>query len=310
MNLSNLKQIPLGALLCLSISAQAQTILPADGVETGATASYTGVVAPPDSDVGGNPGSVISSAAAGPGGTTFNIPVLGDLTDESVGHARSLLPGSVGSYSSAGGYSPGFGGAVGGPTVATSFARSVTHWQAFNSNPNASTVDIDVLSFFDGVMATVDYAGAPMNASVRAELNVITSSGVVNVFAADARLSDPGGLVASSVWASSFAVEFASPNINVVSVRYSEFFEDAFTVNVGETFAWEVLLSTEAFVEGPYEIHAVADFLNTGSGGLSVNTPGASLVQISAVPEPSVWASMMLGMLLLIGRLRIRARES
>jgi hypothetical protein len=290
------------ALFCLPLAAQAQIALPAEGVSTGATAAYFGVLAPPDADTAGNPGAVVSTAAVGPGGPTFDIPVLGTLSDESVGMARSLLPGTVGSLSSAGGFSPGFG--PGGVTGATSFARSVTHWQAFSADPSVTTVAIDILSFFDGVLATVDFAGANMSASVRAELNVITTGGSSNVFSADAMLSAAGGLVASGPWAGSFVMQPGSPAVSVVTVNYAEFFDDAFTVNVGEVFAWEVLLSTAATVDGPFELHAVADFFNTGAGDLSVNTPGITLAPVTAVPEPSTWASLLAGGLFLSAFMR------
>jgi hypothetical protein len=290
------------ALFCLPLMAQAQIVLPAEGVSTGATAAYFGVIAAPDVDAAGNPGAVVSTAAAGPGGPTFDIPVLGTLTDESLGMARSLLPGTVGSLSSAGGFSPGFG--PGGATGATSFARSVTHWQAFSADPAVTTVAIDVLSFFDGVLATVDFAGASMSASVHAELNVITTGGLTNVFSADAMLSDPGGLVASGPWAASFVAQPGTSAVNVVTLNYAEFFDDAFTVNVGEVFAWEVLLSTAAALDGPFETHAVADFFNTGAGDLSVNTPGITLVPVTAVPEPAAWATLLAGGLFLLAFMR------
>ena len=296
---------------CFSSALMAQVPLPAQGVSTSTTAAYAGVQAVPDADAAGNPGVANSASIVGPGGGTFTIPVLGTMSDESIGMARSSLPGSVGSLSSAGGFSPSFG--PGGATAATSFARSVTHWQALSADPSVTTAAIDVLSAFGGTLATVDFAGASMNASVHAELNVITASGVTNVFVADAILrdpplpSDPSGLTATGPWASSFVAASTSPTVNVHTVQYAEFFDDAFTVNVGETFAWEVVLSTAAVVDGPFELHAIADFLNTGSGDLSVNTPG---IMLAVVPEPSVWASMLVGGLLLIGRFRMQSRSA
>ncbi|MCB1890191.1 MAG: hypothetical protein KDH20_21480 [Rhodocyclaceae bacterium] len=279
--------------------AQVVSIRPVPSVEASANVSYVGDTNSAFS-TDGIPGSALATAAVGPGGSAFSLPVIGPVNDESSATARALVPGTVGSRSIAGGFSPSAG--PGGATEASSFARQVTDWQVVSNDASVTTADIDVLAFFDGTLATLDFAGAPMSASVHAEMNVYSAAGMMNVFTADATLSDPLGLSGSANWIGDFSYSAPSFAAQVATVNYNDFFEDAFTVTVGETFAWEVILSTTATVAGPFEILAGADFLNTGSGGLSVNSPGLTLVQVSAVPEPPIWLAMLLGLPLLYRR--------
>jgi hypothetical protein len=62
------------------------------------------------------------------------------------------------------------------------------------------------------------------------------------------------------------------------------------TLEVGDRFAIEIVLTTSVRAAGPFEMHALADFEDTGVFALASSTPGASFAQ---VPEPGT--ALLLG---------------
>ena len=237
------------------------------------------------------PGSVFSTAQSGPGGSAIGFLGSEDSFDESIATARASLPGPIGSYSHAGGFSPSFMTPPSGPLTAEATARTVTHWLVTASDPSITTVGIDVFAFYDGTLVTGDFAGVAPNgliAAVETQLNAFDANGQIYGFQLNAQLEDSAGLSASSGWVGSFtnsSSEFGS--VKTATVNYSDFFNDAFTVNIGDTFAWESILATSGFATAAFELWAIADFFNTGGFELSVNTPGVQLVQVNAVPLPA-----------------------
>ncbi|MCP5269708.1 MAG: hypothetical protein H6932_00570 [Burkholderiaceae bacterium] len=281
------------------VAAQTAT-LPPVGIETSASASYDGVVGSM-TDSAGNPGSASSSVNVGPGGPGLNLFFYGPVLDASLADARAGLPGTIGSRALAGGFNPSFG--PGGSTDAFATARTVTHWVASSNDPALGSVPIDVLAFFDGVLVTADFAGASFSATARAEMAVWTAGGRSVVFAGEGTLNSSGALSATGEWIGEFTLgSNASGSVRFAELDYTEFFADAFVVNVNVPFAWEVILTTQAAVPGPFELHAIADFFNTGSTDLSVDTQGVMLTQIGVVPETPVWLAMLLGLPLVLRR--------
>jgi len=284
-------------------------MLPAQGVEVTTEASYNGANTGPSTVTDSNPGTALSTSRAGPGGPGIgNQGVAPQATlatfDEAIATGRALLPGTVGSYSHAGGFNPGFGPGPNGVS-ATASATQITHWMASSDDPAQTTVDIDVAAFFDGTLLTSNFCcGASLYANVRAELNAYDATGAsIYNFIATAEMNDATGFSSSANWSGDFVSSY-DPNSanNQATVNYFEYFDDVFTVQVGEVFAWESTLSTEAFAEGAFELFAVADFLNTGDATPEVNTAGAMLVQVP-VPLP---ASLPLIVVALGGLFRMR----
>lgn len=295
--------IPTCAALAL-LSSAAYAVLPAAGVEVTVEATYQNDAAGPNTAAAGDPGSVDLTATAGPGGFGIGDQGVAGQTalttfDEANGRARASLPGTVGSYSHAGGFNPGF---MPGPTsdvTASAEARAVTHWQVVSTDPAITSVGVNVAAFYDGSLLTSDFANVPagaMSASVLAGLNAVDANGnTFYSFEADATVQNGIGLTASANWVGDFIVGSNGSN-DQATVDYFEVFSDAFFVNVGDVFAWESILYTSAAVPGPFELFAIADFFNTGEGTLSVDTPGVTLVQVSAVPLPAALPLMMLAL--------------
>lgn len=296
----------------ISLYFSSALALPIQGVSVTTFAEYRGASSGPATQIAGNPGTVNSTSQAGPGGggigtigVSPQTPV--DTFDEAIARGRAALPGTLGSYSHAGGFSPGFGAGA-GPVSATTSSQSLTHWVATSIDPSVTTVAIDVLAFFDGTMATGDFAGVgpgDLSARVDAQLSAFTDGGSLYDLALNAALDGSTGLTASAGWAGSVTSGINTfGNVRQATIDYTEFFEDAFVVNIGEVFAWDVMLDTSAFATGPFELWAISDFFNTGGFDLSVNTAGITLIQVSGgspppVPEPGMLLLLLIGLLAL-----------
>ena len=269
-------------------------VLATPGVSVTTEASYQSLSSGPATSTGGNPGTALSTSRVGPGGGG-----IGDLGlpghpsvqshDEAIAEGRALLPGTVGSYSHAGGFSPST--APPGGVSAKTTARQATQWMATSSDPNVTTVGIDVLAFFDGTLLTGDFAGVgagDLVARVDASLHADTAAGDLYDFVATAALDDVTGFSASANWSGDFTSSVnATGSVRQSTVDFQEFIDDAFFVNVNEVFSWEVVLETSGFAAGPFELWAIADFFNTGGFDLSVDTPGVSLEQVGVIPIPA-----------------------
>ena len=156
-------------------------------------------------------------------------------------------------------------------------------------------VAIDVLAAIDGAMTTLDFAGAPAGqvfSTVSFTMGVDIGAGVINVFGVSATLDVVTGLAANGDWSGSFITNLTGAGFDS-TVNFSNFYDDAFMVPVNTLFAWVVEIETTAFIGGPFELGAVADFLNTGDGALSTDDTGATLTDLTA-PAVPVPASLLL----------------
>lgn len=308
LNLFSNRRVFLG--LCLSVLQHADAavaIVPSQGVNVTTRAEYRGIVDGPQTLIAGNPGSVDINSSAGPGGGGIGSLSVApqnsvDTFDAAIARGRASLPGTIGSYSHAGGFSPSFGTGT-GPVTASADTSSLTRWMATSTDPNITSVAIDVLVFFDGTLLTADFAGAgpgQLFSSVNTRLSSFSANGGLYDLNLSAQLDSAGGLTADSGWSGDF--EFGSSqsgNVNQATLNYNQFFNDAFVVNIGEAFSWEVVLNTNAYAEGPFELWAIADFFNTGGFALSVNTPGITLAQVP-VPLPLSLPLFGAGLLMMV----------
>ena len=163
----------------LGLSGQVAAALPSEGVEASASTRYNSAVDGPVTATGGNPGAANVTSSAGPGGPAIGTILGEDTLNESSARARASLPGTIGSYSHAGGFSPGFAPPAGSLDARAS-ARTVTHWKAVATSSSATTVGIDVFAFFDGALVTGRYAGigaGDLTAAVDAQMHAFDASG-------------------------------------------------------------------------------------------------------------------------------------
>ncbi len=301
-------RVPVAVSLAVLITAgaPASAALAPQGVSVTTTSTYLSASSGPLTSTASNPGSVNSQSNAGPGGSAgpgFALPgqPAMPVLDESVARGRASLPGTIGSYSHAGGFSPSGPGTL----TADATSRAVTHWVATSNDPAITEVGIDVLAFFDGSLLTARFAGigaGDLVAGVTAGLNAATASGSIYGFSATASLDSILGLDASANWAGDFT-NGSNSSVFQSTVNYSVFIDDAFMVPVNETFSWEVLMSTSAYAVGPFELWAIADFFNTASADLSVDTAGVTLSQVP-VPLPPALILLAPALGLLAGRYR------
>jgi len=267
----------------VTVPAALAISIPGEGAHADAFARYQDNSDGPD--VVNNPANAEAQALVDPFGEA-----MPPAYDRAEGHAWANLLGGVGSLSRAGGWTPAQN-PLQEDIVANSTAKQVTNWIVTTADPTITTADIDMLMFIDGFLYTGDFAGAgPGNifGDVSFQANVYTSvRGAVNtVFEATARLDSSTGLSTTGPWGGAFTPGLVdSPSSEKrYEVNYSEFFPAAFTVPTNDPFGWEIVLGTEGYAVGPYEMFATVDFLNSGSFELSTSTPG---VTFSRIPEPS-----------------------
>jgi hypothetical protein len=286
--------------------------VPPPTVEATADAHYQSVTTGPDSEsqigVAGGPSiSAEARSLQAVDGIAFPPDIY--AWDDSDGRARASLPGTLGAYARAGGFSPGFG-TLGAGTFATATARKVTNWEV--AGPAGGTTPIDVDVALDGLLYADEYAGipsGPVAAEVSLQINLITAENTINLLQASGRVDLFNGAGFSGYfsslddgssfpWFGSFVP--AGPYGLLYQVDYSEAFEDLFVVNNNETFAFETILTTTADNQwGPFEVFATSDFFNTGDVQLSVDTPGAALVNHNPIPEPSAATCTLIGTMLI-----------
>ena len=294
----------------ISTASPAVTLTP-PGSEISTYAQYQTAVDGPRLGNAGQPGSVTNTAAAGPGGVAFAVDEGVTIIDGAEATARSNLPGTIGSYSHAGGYSPGFASGATKNVRAESEVRQTTHWIANTADPNITTAQINLAAFYDGSLFAASYGGAnqvgQVYAGVRASMSTNSSLGNVTWFDANARLDRFGGLSATANWLASFTNATVSPfSVSYLTMNYFEVFPSLITVPTNEVWSFESVFGTDAFVHGPFENWAVSDFLASGDFELVISTPGVTLTQVTAVPLPSsLWLFGIAG-LGLAGRLRSR----
>ena len=297
----------------ITTTSAAVTLTP-PGSEVSAVAQYQTAVNGPQLASAGQPGNVTSTATAGPGGGVFAVAEGVPLIDGAEAIARSNLPGTIGSYSQAGGFSPRFAPGATTNVRAESEVRQTTHWIASTSDPTITTAQIDLAAFYDGSLFVASYGGASQTgqvyAGVHASMSTNSSLGSVTWFDADARLDRFGGLSATSNWASSFTNATVSPSsVTYRTTNYFEVFPNLITVPTNELWSFESVLGTDAFIHGPFENWAVSDFLASGDFDLVISTPGVILTQVTAVPLPgSLWLFCVAG-LGLGTRLRCRPND-
>ena len=296
----------------ISTASTAVTLNP-PGSEISSYAQYQTAVDGPRLGSAGQPGSVTTTAAAGPGGTAFPVDEGVTIIDGAEAIARSNLPGTIGSYSHAGGFSPGFAAGATRNVRAESEVRQTTHWIASTADPNITTAQINLAAFYDGSLFAASYGGAnqagQVYAGVHASMSTNSSLGNVTWFDADARLDRFGGLGASANWLASFANATVSPSsVSYVTTNYFDVFPNLITVPTNEVWSFESVLGSDAFVHGPFENWAVSDFLASGDFDLEISTPGVTLTQLTAVPLPgSFWLFGVAGLGLAA---RARARRA
>jgi hypothetical protein len=305
----------LPALLLGSWIPVTEAALPAEGLRTSAGATYRGTSVPVDTDTGMHPNMISSGANLGPGtpGIDFSEPVA--VFDQARAEARaSSLPGTIGAYSHA-----GVGSGLPGLTTASSFARQTTYHTAVSSDPGITHAVIDITPSFDGSLFVAESGNADGFASVTALLIASTATSSTTVLNANATLFKNNlffGFVPSgtSTWRASF-VEMTSPP-SVLDERYFEMvyveaFTGALTVPIGDTYAIDLQLFTEARTPDSVNAFAVSNFLSSAGFEMATSTPGVTLVALSApIPWPApIWLWLAGGTCLAFLR-RLRGRNT
>jgi hypothetical protein len=280
--------------LCIGNAAQAAAV--ATSATVTATATYQADTSGVQTQFHGDPGAASVSANAGPGASAFTLDQGGEVFDGAIARARSeldssLQASSVGVYSHAGGYSPGFASPPNG-VEASSSVRWMLNF-IVHSLPEITTAQLNAELGIDGSLVAAAFGGASgvgqVYASVGVRLGTISSLGTDTWIDASATLDRFGGLSVSGPWASGFNL-MTPPGSSAAYAEalYNETYIGLVTVPTNEVFTYEIELNSEAFVHGAFENWAVADFFNTATFDLSVSTPGLSLERLpAAVPLPA-----------------------
>ena len=292
-------------------SSAALTLTP-PGSEVSASAQYQMLTDGPHLGSAAQPGNVTRTAAAGPGGAAFAVDEGVALIDGAEAIARSNLPGTIGSYSHAGGFSPGFGAGATSDVRAESEVRQTTHWLASTNDPSITTAQINLAAFYDGSLFAASFGGANLvgqvYAGVHASMSTNSSLGTTTWFDADARLDRFGGVNASANWAASFINATVSPfAVSYVTTNYFEVFPNLITIPTNEVWSFESVFGTDAFVYAPFENWSVSNFLASGDFDLVISTPGVTLSQVTVPLPGGIWLFGAAGAGLLT-RLRRKAR--
>ena len=157
-------------------------------------------------------------------------------------------------------------------------------------------VDVDVVVRIDGELAGGNFftdALGNVTSAVSFTAILHTDSASITLFEADAMLDVAASeqstvLTATGDWS---AAEFADPGgldglLNQFrTVDLEDTNENVVVLDPGDRFAIELVLDTEIFAGGAFEVAARADFDSTEGISVATDAPGASLVQV-AVPEP------------------------
>ncbi len=240
---------------------------------------------------------------AGPGGLDF-------FDDSSVARGQAGLPGDLQSRAKAGGAS----GVLG--LEALSEVRQVSQWTPLGGSP-AIPIDIDINLSIDGHLRLADFANAntgDLFTSTSFLVDVITTTGTTTAYDASAvfqneripPLNSTLVLTASGDWdVSDFNCVISGGETCSIDVNVT--LQDVAFVMMGESFAIDTTLMTEALMFGASEIFGESDFFSTGSFSLSSDTPG---VTFAFAPEPDT-GLLLAGALLaatVVGRRQIRQR--
>ena len=255
-----------------------------------------------------DPGAATTNASAGPGDSAGTVNPGVDVFDGAIARARSeidtsLATSSIGVYSHAGGYSPGFAA-----PPSTVGASSLVHWSLsfiVHSLPEITTAQLNAEFGIDGSLLAASFGGASqvgqVYSSVGAQLSTVSSLGATTWVDATATLDRFGGLSVSGPWASGFTnLTTGGSSVAYAEALYHETYVGLITVPTNEVFQYEIELNSEAFAHGAFENWAVTDFFNTATFDLSVVGPGLSLERLpSAVPLPAPFALLLLPLTLL-----------
>ncbi len=313
-----------GGIVALLPGGAAAASIPAQWVNTATSAIHDGApLGGADESWSSDFPTAPAEVATGWHGTTIGGYYNTHMPYDTLGKARVGLPGSLQSYSSSVGDdgSPGL-------IHADALARSVSHWTVGSGTLAPGTArPIDVFSILDGFLYTSWNSGnpvLPLTAFVDLEMWVHHSSGLSEqVFNGEGLLSRTTFSQTSSGadWASAWTnVPLVENGIDYLwELDYAEMFTGAFFAQVGETFAFEVLLKTDARNEnGAYEIYALSDFYNTAAFDLLPGTTDITLIPgaggstlpppTSDVPEPGSLVLLGAGASLLLMGVRRRRR--
>jgi hypothetical protein len=287
--------------LLLLLGGPARAVpLPNPIAEADATARYQ------DSGVGSHPvfsgfGGTFAdqlAIAAGPSAGNFAIANgTGVISDPDFGASVDGFAEIRGAGS--------FPGAIDPTVAATSYARSRTVWEV--APGPAGPVDVDLDLALHGAFEVANFFsndGRDVFAQVRYSARVYDDTGSELVF--EGWVSALGAFRNDSV---STAFDFDPSIVTRVpplgsfstsrfEVAYAGRVEDALTLAVGDRFAVEIVLTTDVHAAGPFEMHALADFEDTGLFALASSTPGASFTAVP-VPEPDTAALVLASLLLL-----------
>ena len=188
---------------------------------------------------------------------------------------------------------------------ATSYALSRTVWEVAPGPTGAVDVDLDLA--LHGAFEVANFFSNDSRdvfAQIRFEAHVRDETGARQVF--EGWITAGGAFRADRI---DTAFGFDDSIVTQVAplgglstsrwvIAYAETLDDVLTLEVGDRFAIEIELSAAVRAAGPFEMHALADFENTGVFALASGTPGASFTAVP-VPEPDTAALVAAALLLL-----------
>ena len=154
---------------------------------------------------------------------------------------------------------------------------------------------LDAILSFDGTLSAFNF-GHPFS-EVTATMNVYQGGVMTTVFQGGGRLEyDIEFQDYDFVDSGDFLGRFIVPGAAYLS--FDESYDDFFSVNVGELFEVELILTTHAGSPVVYgESEADADFYNSGGFSLSTGEVGGlTLSQIIPVPEPEFYSMLAAGL--------------
>jgi len=183
---------------------------------------------------------------------------------------------------------------------ATSTARSVSQWKVTPDDQIVSpdtNVPLDASLSFDGTLFAIN--GNTPYAEVKVTMNIYRDTGMTTLFDGAGRLQSSGTGIDVLTSSGDLVNEINTSGNRRAIVHLNDFYENFFTVPVGEVFAVELILTTHAAGDiANGEGSAYSDFYNSGNFSLSIpeGLTGLTLTQINPVPEPEAYAMLMAGL--------------